>query len=127
MLELSYIPDGSDDCPLLRIAGDDLSAYSRLRDALEELSSGIREHVAIDQLPGISALHDCHLLAVAFKWNQGVIAVAPQNAFEWRLTQSTWDNVVGLLEPFSAHSTHGFQWLESAGNVRVLVTTADTW
>jgi len=128
MLKLQFLPDGSQDCPLICISGADLTAFKLLRDAIEQLSNGTIRETSIDRFPGIVAVEDCRVSAIATTWDQGVIKLGETNTFEWRLTPDTWDNVAGLLEPFCRdNSRPGFQWLESAGDVRVLATSTGEW
>jgi hypothetical protein len=128
VLELQFLPEDSPDCPLIRIAGADSAAYAKLHDTIVRLSTGTIRAADIDQLPAIVAIDECRVTAIAAKWDQGVIRTDDANRFEWRLTANTWDNVAALLEPFcSGDSRHGFQWIESAGDIAVLVTCDGQW
>lgn len=127
MLQLDYLPDGADDCPMLRIYGADPVVVTGLRNTLEALSQGNLESAAIDELPGFVGVGGCRLAATAGTWDRGVVQ-RDENSFEWILTPDAWDNVVGLVEPFCAHETGcHFQWLESAGDICVLISTTGEW
>jgi hypothetical protein len=126
MLTIDYLADGSPDCPLLRIKGGDAVACRELRDALLSLASGEIDQLEIDVLPGIVA-SGCRLSAAVSKWDRGVMQAAP-DAFVWQLTRGAWDNVAGLIEPFCRPApSGGYQWLEQAGDLRVLITVDGAW
>jgi hypothetical protein len=120
--------EGTPDCPIIRVSSDDSTAYTRLHDAVVQLSLESIGDVDIDDLPGIVPIEGCRVSAIATKWNQGLMPTGNANEFKWRLTANTWDNVAALLEPFcSGDSRHGFQWIESAGDIAVLVTCDGQW
>ena len=128
MLELQFLPDGSPDCPLIRLSGADSSTFAHLHDVIAQLSLGTIREVSIDRVPGIISIDACRVSGIPAKWDQGVIPTDNANEFEWRLTANTWDNVAGLLEPFCVgESKDGFQWIGSAGDIRVLVTRDGKW
>jgi hypothetical protein len=128
VVELQFLPDGSADCPLIRFAGNDSAAYTSLRNAFVELSLGSISEVDLDRLPGIVPIEACRVSAIAAKWDQGVVPTGIGNEFKWRLTPNTWDNVAALLEPFcSDDSSTGYQWIESAGDMHVLITHDGKW
>jgi hypothetical protein len=61
--------------------------------------------------------------------NTGVRQTGP-SSFSWELDRSGWDDVVGLLEPFSRGSfDHGFQWLEpkTPGTVAFIISDRRHW
>lgn len=41
--------------------------------------------------------------------------------------RETWDSVAGLFEPFYGHATSGIQWIDSVGDIQVLVSIDGTW
>ncbi|MBI3866316.1 MAG: hypothetical protein HY290_30925 [Planctomycetia bacterium] len=128
MLQVDFLEAGSADCPLIRIAGGDVSTYRLLHARIVELAAGKTDAVAIEQIAGISSSDGTRLTAVRFGFNQGVARGDTNRTFEWRLTEGTWDNVAGLLEPFcQPRQRDGFQRIESAGDIRVVVTTNGQW
>jgi hypothetical protein len=127
MLTLDFLDDGSPDCPMLRISGSHPAAYQELRSGFESLHDKSAQRIAIDEPPAIAPAGGCRLVAVATTWDQGVVESQKTGSFEWRLTAEMWDNVAGLLEPFCAGEARGFQWLESAGDIPVLVTIDGRW
>jgi hypothetical protein len=125
-MKIEYLECGSEDCPLIRIYGYDESESAVLSLALEQLASGKANEVAIHELPGFVPVNGCLLTAKAGRRDLGVRSVRDKNNFEWELTTSTWDNVVGLAELFSAPAT-GFQWLNTIGDVAVLISGDGLW
>jgi hypothetical protein len=128
MLRLDFIPTGSDDCPLLRISGSDKPACKALHDSVVQLAERATERVAIEQLPGVVSVGGCRLSVLAGSWDQGVLRCGDGPSFEWVLTPDTWDNIAGLLEPFCGDEQSGnHQWLQSAGDIRVVITKSGDW
>jgi hypothetical protein len=67
MLELEFLPDGSPDCPLIRLSGAESSTYARLHDLIVRLSRGTIREVCIDRLPGIASIGASRVAAIAAK------------------------------------------------------------
>jgi hypothetical protein len=56
-----------------------------------------------------------------------VIAKGAPADFECGFTRRTWDNVTGLIEPFTK-SAGGFQWLAGVpGEARLLLSSRGGW
>jgi hypothetical protein len=108
-MKLEYLADGSPDCPLLRLYDFSAAEAVHLRAALIGLASGTAERVEVHQLPFIESVGGCRLSLVRKSWDQAVLKVGP-SAFECAFTAGTWDNIAGLVEPFT-ESAGGFQWL----------------
>jgi len=123
-MKMEFLESGAADCPLIRISGNDVDPCLRLKVAFGQLHSGTAHEIVLSDLPGIDPVSGCRLTAKAGKWDRGVLVV-DENAFEWVLTPSTWDNVAGLIEPFCSHAG-GYQWLDRTC-VAVLISATGWW
>jgi hypothetical protein len=124
-VRLEYLPDGSPDCPLIRLYDFRPDEAERLAAAVAEMAAGRADRVAVHGLPGITPVGGCELVLSAGRRDVGVVGVGPA-AFECRLTADTWDNVAGLIEPFAAGSG-GYQWLAEAGDAALLLSPSGQW
>jgi hypothetical protein len=125
-VRLEYLPDGSPDCPLVRLYDFTPAEAAALGAAISDLAAGRTARVAVHELPGVVAVGGCQLVLRARSWEQAVIGVGPA-AFECGFTAATWDNVAGLVEPFAAGS-HGYQWLAGVpGEVSLLLSVSGQW
>ena len=91
-----------------------------LQALLANLASGAVSEVAVHELPFVEAAGGCRLTLRVLSWDQAVHFKSKPYDFECGFTTGTWDNVAGLVEPFT-HRAAGFQWL--AGGEAQLVLT----
>jgi hypothetical protein len=125
-MRLEYLPDGSPDCPLIRLFDFSEHEAARLGAAVADLAAGRAECVTVHELPGVLAVGGCELVLRVWRWDQAVLRVGPM-AFVCGFTADTWDNVAGLIEPFAAGSG-GFQWLADVpGEASLLLTASGQW
>lgn len=126
-MKIEFLESGSADCPLIRIFGEEPDTCLRLKQIFEQLAEGAIQQYSLCDSLGIEPVN-CRLIAKTGKRDRGVLR-DEGDVFEWILTASTWDNVVGLIEPFCKprDGGHGFQWLEQAGDIRVVVSSDGDW
>jgi hypothetical protein len=124
-MKIELLESGSDDCPVIRIYGDEPEVCQEFQRAFEQLANASVEEVLLTNLPGVEPLSGCCLIAQVGRINRGIVRKG-RNSFFWVLTPTTWDNVAGLLEPFCRTESAGYQWLDesSASEARVLVSTS---
>ncbi len=95
---------------------------------MTDLATGASCAVEVHQLPFVQPIGSCQLTLVRMKLDQ---AVQRRGAlvFECGFTADTWDNIAGLIAPFTArHSSHGYQWLATApGEVALLLSPSGQW
>jgi hypothetical protein len=119
-MRVEYFADGSVDCPLLLLYGADPKDAASLSKALRGLSeSGSR--LAIHELPGFSSVAGCRLFASRSGTDMGVKMIQSPNQFECSLRALSWENIVGLLEPFCHKentTVRRFQYLDENGDIR---------
>lgn len=125
-MKLEFLPEGSLDCPLLRLYDFTQAEAGELLAAVRSLASGTTERVDIDRLPFVEPVANCRLAFLCRSWDQAVLRVA-SSSFECGLTSGTWDNVAGLIEPI-AEGSGGFQWLAGIpGEAALLLSESGQW
>lgn len=124
-MKIEFLEAGADECPLLRIFGRDPETIQRLGAIFKQLAEGVIDSARIDEIPGMEAVGDCAVLARTHNRDRGLNR--QRGAFYWELTRDTWDNVAWLLVPFCGDLKSGFQWLDSVGEIQVLVSIDGLW
>lgn len=127
-MKIEYLPTGSHDCPLIRIYDFSPVELSVLLQTFAALASGMLATADLTALPGAESVGGCRLVAVAARAGRGVIAVKDKpGTFEWIGTPSYWDDLVAWVEPFLAPGQGGYQWLDAAGPIQVLLSRTGEW
>jgi len=127
-MKIEYLPDGSPDCPLIRIYDFRTAELSALQQAFAALASGMLTRADLTALPGTDGVRGCRLVAVAARAGRGVIAVNDKpGTFEWIGTPPYWDDLVAWVEPFLAPGQRDYQWLYEAGPIQVLLSRTGEW
>jgi hypothetical protein len=125
-VKLEYLPDGSPDCPLIRLYDFRPDEAGRLAAAIADLAAERAERVAVHGLSGVQMVGGYELVLRVGRRDAGMLRVGPA-AFECRFTPGTWDNVAGLVEPFAA-GADGYQWLARApGEASLLLSPSGQW
>jgi hypothetical protein len=126
-VKLEYLPDGSPDCPLIRLYEFTTTEVQTLLTAVQALAEGSAEKIAVHELPGVEPVDGCRLTLRVNKWDQAVLRIANPAEFECAFRPITWDNVAGLIEPF-VDGHRGFQWLADVpGEAQVLLSYDGKW
>jgi hypothetical protein len=125
-VKLEYLPDGSPDCPLIRLFEFDQSEAQRLRQLVKSLIAGDRQDVALQYEEWVKPVGECCLNLRRGNRNQGV-RQAQALKFDCVLTPDGWSNVEALLEPFCESNTPGFQWLTHDGRVALHISPNGQW
>lgn len=125
-MRLEYLASGSSDCPLIRLSHFSAVEVATLASAVADLACGQAERIAVHELPGVSAFGGCELFLCCRAWDQAVLRVGA-SCFECGLTPGAWEDVAGLIEPFSAGAV-GHQWLTGApGEALLLLSASGQW
>jgi hypothetical protein len=125
-MKLEFLPDGSDDCPLVRLYDFAPHEAAGLVSAALDLASGRQRVTAVHDWPGVEAIDGCRLLLRSGPRDRGLVRLAAPADFECVLTPATWDDVAGLTEPFIA-GCGGFRWLSEIGDARWLISGSGHW
>ncbi|MFH2064213.1 MAG: hypothetical protein ABIK15_03310 [Pseudomonadota bacterium] len=124
-MKLEYIPEGSTDCPLIRLYEFESSEAKEFHGLLTRLANGELNQVALHDLPFIAAIQECSLNLIADENNKG-ISLINDNNFECLLTVDNWSIVADLVVPFF-DGTKGFQWLDETGEISLLLSPSGKW
>src|SRR5262245_60956117 len=126
-VKLEFLPSGSADCPLIRLYNFSLAEARQLHALVSALASAETERVDLHNLPFVEAINGCRLTLVVRAWDQAVIRVGGPADFECGFRSGSWDNVAGLLEPFT-ETVRGYQWLAgSPGEASLLLSASGQW
>jgi hypothetical protein len=127
-MRLEYLPDGSLDCPLIRLYDFDAATATRLLQLVTSLSDGSMDRIVLDERQEITSVDGCKLVLVVSGSDHGVVRTETSNEFECVLTQTSWANVAGLIEPFcEAGMSSGFQWLDQTSDISLLLSPDGLW
>jgi hypothetical protein len=125
-MRLEHLPDGSPDCPLIRLYDFTPAEARQLLATVAALASGTARRVEVHRLPFVEAVADCRLTLTVDPRDRAVCRRGPAG-FECGFTPDTWDNVGGLIEPF-AEGAAGFQWLAGPpGEAALLLSARGDW
>jgi hypothetical protein len=125
-MKLEFLPDGSDDCPLVRLYDFSAVEVVSLVTAISGLADGTTTTCLVHELMGVEPVSACRLLLRVWSLDLGMVRLPGPAAFGCVLTPDTWLNVVGLVEPFVAGGS-GFQWLSTGGDARWLLSGDGRW
>ena len=126
-MKLEFLPDGSRDCPLIRLYSFDTSEAVRLRDLVDSLASGSATSASLHKQPWIEPIIGCELDLCVGKHAQGIKQLSSLK-FKCVLGDEEWADIAGLLEPFCESDNRGaYQWLIKQGKVSFLLSSSGTW
>lgn len=124
-MRLEYLAGGSPDCPLVRLYDFRPSEAAALLAAIATLASSAAERIEVHQLPFVESVGGCRLALTRCLRDTAVVRGPHPSEFECGFTAGTWDNVAGLVEPFS-RGGGGSQWLAGApGEAALLLSATD--
>jgi hypothetical protein len=111
-VQIDFLEEGSEDCPLIRLYGVEASQFAILHEAILSLATGAQEECPLHEVPGFRALSGCKLKLLLSSADAGIRRIGRNLDFEWRLTPTRWFVVAGLVEPFAQRVDQGSsQWL----------------
>jgi hypothetical protein len=126
VVKLEYLPDGSSECPLIRLYEFDQSEARQLRQLVKSMVSGDLQVVALQNEVWVDPVGGCCLSLRRGNRDQG-IRQARTLQFECVPSPDGWSNVEGLIEPFCQSQTFGFQWLTHDGGIGLLISRSGQW
>lgn len=124
-MRLEYLPEGSHDCPLVRLFGFDPAEAGQFYEALAGLVAGVVDRIDVHELPFVESIGGCRLALAVDWWDRGIVRRGLPEDLACGFTAGTWDNIAGLVEPFAKGST-GFQWLTRQG-ASWLISAGGDW
>jgi hypothetical protein len=129
MFTLEYLPDGSDDCPLIRLYDFEAADVVALQDLCLALAEGRAREISLDSQPWVHAIGGCRLTLRAGVANRGLTTSIAGEAFVMEYTREGggWLEVADKLAPFVTDRLGGFQWLTNEGDVNLLISWDGFW
>jgi hypothetical protein len=125
-MKLEYLADGSPDCPLVRLYDFDRDEIGKLLLALRDLSSRTVQQVSLHQQPFIESIGACELNLVSATQDHDIVQIQTSR-FDFKRSQSGWDDLIRLIEPFSAVANNSFQWLSRKNGISLLLSCDGLW
>ncbi len=127
-MKLDYLPDGSLDCPLIRLYDFGTSEAVKLYVYFYNLANGSSIKLALHQLDFIESIDDCRLDFVVAGRDRGIIKTDIANQFICVLDQESWKSVEDLIEPFCRDARSGYyQWLDETSDISLLFSPSGYW
>lgn len=125
-MRLEFLPDGADECPLLRFCRWRDHDVTRLRQCAEQLAAGQTRQIKIHTLPFIEPVGDISFTWMADPWDRGVSLPNDRRSFVMQLPAESWAGVASIIRPFERNRA-GFDWLLPVTEVSVLLSWSGQW
>jgi hypothetical protein len=125
-MKIEFLPDGSPDCPLIRLYAFDRAEAVRLREIANTLASGSQQAISLHEEPGMEPIGGCQLDLCLGRQDSGIVRKAPLK-FACVLTADGWRDVAFLVQPFCETQSGGFQWLNEVGEMSLLLSRDGNW
>jgi hypothetical protein len=132
MIEFLFVGERAQDAPLIIARNLTPLGASQIAAALRPLSLGTVSTVDLSDLSDFASENIGTFSASAAARDYGLRPVPEtENDFKCALKPSTWDEVIGLLEPFTSvregSTEHAHAYLSKHGPVTWLVSTDSAW
>jgi hypothetical protein len=124
-MQIDYLKEGNEDCPLLRLSNGNHEDYVKLVKNISDLIENRRKSILVNDVEGI-ATQGLTLEFVLGKENLGIIEFDPKH-FKCILNNEKWHKVRALLQGFIENSKNQYQWLDETSNISLLVTDDGKW
>ncbi len=126
-MKLQFLPDGSPDCPLIRLYDFEAADVLRLKGLFDSLAAGSRTEISLHEQQDIEPVDGCQLNLRVGNGDTGIVQKGPFT-FECDLTPARWADVASLTEPFGeAAEASTYQWLNNDGQISILLSPNGMW
>lgn len=129
-MQIEYFDLGPKERPVVLIYGNEPEKVASLVRAVHSLVSGERKRFAVHELEGFSGVDGCQLFFSVATSDRGVRRIGDPRTFECSLRPFWWENVEGLLEPFSSPGTSSsHQFLDTGfdSDIELIVSAGRGW
>ena len=111
-LELEFIPEGCNPCPMLIMSPSIPETVEKLSQALSILVADNNAVVDVHALPFISPVDGCRLSAQVIDEDIGAVLIEnTKNHFKWQMTSQGWEWVLTLLDTMTEPDSSGYHYL----------------
>ena len=126
-MKLQFLPDGSRDCPLIRLYDFDQEEVLRLKESFDHLADGSATSVLLHEQAGVEPIDRCQLILRTGKRDAGVVQ-SGASTFECTLSPERWSDVAALAESIcAAVRQNTYQWLNEDGEISLLLSRDGRW
>lgn len=124
-MRIEFLKEGSTDCPLLRIFGNEPYSAAKLAAAFRQLAKRETDTIAIHELPDFQPVEGCNLFARINSEDKGVRQV-DRSSFECLLIPETWERIAELVDPFTEKlEGNRHQWLDETSEISLLISNSE--
>jgi hypothetical protein len=132
VIEFLLVGEEAQDAPLIIVRNLSPLGASQIAEAIRPLSLGTASTVDLSELSAFASENVGTFAAIAAARDYGLRPVeGTENDFECALRPSTWEEVIGLLEPFTTepedNASHAHAYLSQHGPIAWLVSTDSAW
>jgi hypothetical protein len=132
VIEFLFVGEEAQDTPLIIVRNLTPLGASQIAAAIRPLSLGTASAVDLSELSAFASENVGTFAARAAAQDYGLRPVqGTESDFECGLKPSTWDEVIGLLEPFTTETegiaSHAHAYLSQHGPISWLVSTDSVW
>jgi hypothetical protein len=124
-MEIRYLKEGSPDCPILQMHGDQIEAYDLLITEIGKLVNGENGKLDITSLKNFTGKSDTKLIFTVSVTDIGVIT-NDEVTFTCCLRKHSWSQVIEKLIILK-RPTHGYNWLDETSNISLLLSKETSW
>ena len=124
-MKIEYLESGSEDCPLIRIYGNEMRAVMALHHHVARLCTEEKQYVRVHELPGYAGVDACELTFQSSRRDKGIKQIN-EHEFNCYLGTESWCHIQGQIKTLVESSTEGYQWLDQLSNISLLLSTYKT-
>lgn len=127
--QVTFFPDGADDCPLIEISGTDFHTSRELYHAIRGIRDSMAGSFGLHELPGFEGCTHPKVYFEVSETNIGIQSSPDGDEFTCKLTYDGWICVEDSLASFCHRnsSTSGFQWLYDSDGISLLYSPSGGW
>ena len=127
-MKIEFLPDGSPDCPLLRLFDFDTAEARLLRHALLRLAEGAQNALSLHELLPLEPVGACTLTFQVTEKDHGITGSGQNGVFFCGLRRSSWQSVAERVTPFCIAIEPGtYQWLDESVGIPWLLSPDGCW
>jgi hypothetical protein len=120
-VNIDYLENGSDDCPIIRVYGNEPDSVRLLMKCIADMVNGEIKSKCLNDIKGFKSINGCRFDIELSSLQKGVIQLSSNN-FICQLSKDGWQEAYELLEPLSEDSKTGYQWINESSEISFLVS-----
>jgi hypothetical protein len=125
-MKLEFLPEGSRDCPLIRLYEFSTADICSLRESIRALLDGSRVFVSLHNEPYFEPVASFQVRLKVSDRELGIKQIQP-GLFESLFTRDGWETLADRLDPFCHGNSTGYQWLSDTGGIAFLISSDGKW